>query len=188
MKDMATQSYTVSLSPYIARRIEQLAAETQSSAEAIIPQLVEEGLRLRRHPGIEFRDTAFGRRPYVIGSRLGVWDVVLIWRSQQEDHEATLRYLDHFAGWQLDAALDYYREFQAEVEEYIREANMTPEEVLTRFPFLRDCAERIRQQGDASPTLKRLATDPAFMVPPRGSQGFPQSNPVMVKVWRRPNS
>lgn len=138
MKNTATQCYDVPLDADLARSIEQLAAETHRSADALIAQIVDEGLRLRRHPGIEFRDTAFGRQPYVVGSRLGVWDVVLIWRAQHEDREATLRYLDHFAKWQLDAALGYYQEFPAEVEAYIREASLTPEEVLARFPFLRD--------------------------------------------------
>lgn len=137
MRSTTTQYYNVSLGPDLAQSIEQLAAEMHCPADTLIAQIVDEGLRLRRHPGIEFRDTAFGRRPYVVGSRLGVWDVVLIWRAQHEDHEATLRYLDHFAEWQLDAALGYYQEFPAEVEAYIQEANLTPEEILARFPFLR---------------------------------------------------
>jgi uncharacterized protein (DUF433 family) len=138
MKNVATQHYKVPLDADLARGVEQLAAETQRSPDAVIAQIVDEGLRVRRHPGIEFRDTAFGRRPYVAGSRLGVWDVVLIWKAHQGNRTATLQYLDPFAEWQLDGALGYYQEFPDEVEEYIRESSMTPEEILSRFPFLQD--------------------------------------------------
>lgn len=138
MKNMSTYCYTVSFNADLAESIEQLAAATHRPTDAIIVQIVDEGLRLRRHPGVEFRDTAFGRRPYVVGSRLGVWDVVLIWKAHQEDRGATLRYLDHFTEWQLEAALGYYKEFPTEVEGYIRESRLTPKEMLARFPFLRD--------------------------------------------------
>jgi uncharacterized protein (DUF433 family) len=138
MKNVATQHYSIPLNTDLARSVEQLAAETHRSPDDVIAQIVDEGLRVRRHPGIEFRDTAFGRRPYVVGSRLGVWDVVLIWKAHQENCAATLQYLDPFVEWQLEAALGYYREFPDEVEETIRESRMTPEEILSRFPFLRD--------------------------------------------------
>jgi hypothetical protein len=133
MKNIVTQHYKVPLNTDLARSVEQLAAETQCPPDAVIAQIVDEGLRVRRHPGIEFRDTAFGRRPYVVGSRLGVWDVVLIWKANQENRTATLQYLDPFAERQLDAALGYSQEFPGELEEYIRESRMTREKILSCF-------------------------------------------------------
>jgi hypothetical protein len=51
------------------RRTARAMNRTPGEAAAV---LVEEGIRLREYPGIEFRDTALGRQAYLRGTRLAV--------------------------------------------------------------------------------------------------------------------
>jgi hypothetical protein len=57
-------------------RLRNVARSTGSSPNEVAAVLVEEGLRLREFPGIEFRDTPVGRQAYLSGTRLGVWQVI----------------------------------------------------------------------------------------------------------------
>jgi uncharacterized protein (DUF433 family) len=67
------------------RLAEQRFAELQRAARAVgrtpselAGRLVEEGLRQRAFPGIDFRDTPIGRQAFLAGTRLGVWHIALI--------------------------------------------------------------------------------------------------------------
>jgi len=41
--------------------------------------------------------------------------------------------------------------------------------------------QRLRKKDEVSPTLKRLASDPAFKIPSEGSGGFPVVEPIRGK-------
>jgi hypothetical protein len=56
--------------------------------------LVEEGLRLREFPGLEFRSSALGRQAYLSGTRLAVWQVALVARDLGWEPAALARHLD----------------------------------------------------------------------------------------------
>jgi uncharacterized protein (DUF433 family) len=67
------------------RLAEQRFAELQRAARAagrtpseLAGRLVEEGLRQRTFPGIDFRDTPIGRQAFLAGTRLSVWHIALI--------------------------------------------------------------------------------------------------------------
>jgi uncharacterized protein (DUF433 family) len=63
--------------------------------------LVEEGLRLRDFPGIEFRDTPIGRQAFIAGTRLGVWQVV----AAAESDDSAQAIADAFGLTQPEVAL-----------------------------------------------------------------------------------
>ncbi|MDQ2744905.1 MAG: hypothetical protein M3Z66_21780, partial [Chloroflexota bacterium] len=91
------------------------------STSAVLQLLIEEKLREEEHAAIVFRDTAIGRQPYVEGTRLAVWQIMLVAREYAGDAARTAGYLeipvtlvqaaqayaDHFPD-EIKAALDEY--------------------------------------------------------------------------------
>ncbi|MGH9041778.1 MAG: hypothetical protein ACRDZ3_16290 [Acidimicrobiia bacterium] len=80
-------------------------------------QLIDEGLRSRRHPLIAFRDGPGGRRAALVGGP-DLWEVVggVIGGDVPADHRVA-RAVEVFA-WrveQVEAALAYYAEFTDEI-------------------------------------------------------------------------
>lgn len=82
-------------------------------------ELVEEGLRMRRHHAIAFVDRASGRYPSLARRpRLKVSHIVLTVRGSADRAEAA-DYLD-LTPAEVDRVLDYYAEFKDEIDEEIR--------------------------------------------------------------------
>lgn len=102
-----------------ARTLELLdvaAAAGPESRNALADRLLGEALRLDRHPLIRFRSTGDGRRqPILVGTRLYVHQVVSTLRGVAGDVHEAADYLG-LAPQQVQAALEYYAEFQAEVD------------------------------------------------------------------------
>jgi hypothetical protein len=59
------------------QRLPRAARAMNRSPGEAAAAMVEEGLRLREFPGLEFRDTAVGRQAYLRGTRLAVWQGAL---------------------------------------------------------------------------------------------------------------
>jgi len=58
--------------------LQRVARATGRTPGELAGRLVEEGLRQREFPGLEFRDTPIGRQAFLAGTRVGVWHVALI--------------------------------------------------------------------------------------------------------------
>jgi uncharacterized protein (DUF433 family) len=58
------------------RVVQEEAIRTHRSKSAVVEMLAEEAVRTRRFAGIGFRGEDAGRRPWVIGSGLDVWEIV----------------------------------------------------------------------------------------------------------------
>jgi hypothetical protein len=106
--------------------LEQLKTEAGSrnvSTSAFAEELIDEGLRTRRHPMIVFRDGPSGRRAGLIGGP-DVWEVVsgLVGGDVQPEERIT-RSAEHLglSRQQLDAMLNYYADFTTEIDEEIAE-------------------------------------------------------------------
>jgi len=106
--------------------LEQLKTEAGSrnvSTSAFAEELIEEGLRTRRHPMIVFRDGPSGRRAGLLGGP-DVWEVVggLVGGDVQPEERIT-RAAEHLglSRQQLDAVLNYYADFTTEIDEEIAE-------------------------------------------------------------------
>ena len=106
--------------------LEQLKTEARSrnvSTSAFAEELIEEGLRTRRHPMIVFRDGPSGRRAGLIGGP-DVWEVVggLVGGDVRPE-ERIARAAEHLrlSRQQLDAVLNYYSDFTTEIDEEVAE-------------------------------------------------------------------
>ena len=99
----------------IVERLKERSLEIGSAQGALAQRYIEEGLRMDEHPGIYFRDGGSGRRPALLGTRLDVAQVIETLRQNDGAVDEAADYLD-LGSAQVEAALRYYAEFQAEVD------------------------------------------------------------------------
>jgi hypothetical protein len=108
----------------VAARLRHEARARRQSASALIEELVDEGLRSRRHPLVGFRDGPTGRRAVLAGGP-DVWEVVGGIIGGDVPVEERLDRAHEVFGWPrvlLEAAVAYYAEFPDEIDADI-EAN-----------------------------------------------------------------
>jgi len=116
------------------RVVAEEARRTHRSKSAVVEVLAEEAVRTRRFTGIGFRDDDAGRRPWVIGSGLDVWEIV----QMVEDFDSIERLLaeTQLAERQVRLALAYRESYPDEVAEAIEQNRRVPEEWHELYPFV----------------------------------------------------
>jgi uncharacterized protein (DUF433 family) len=110
------------------------ARRTHRSKSAVVELLAEEAVRTRRFAGIGFRGEDAGRRPWVIGSGLDVWEIV----QMVEDFGSIGRLLaeTQLTERQARLALAYRESYPDEVAETIAQNRRAPEEWHELYPFV----------------------------------------------------
>ena len=106
------------LSPDVLSRLEGEAAAAGMTVSALVCELLDEGLRVRRFPGVVFRDGPAGRRAGLVGGP-DVWEVIRDVAATPGRGEAKIRRVAADAGLtaaQVRLAVDYYAAFPAEVD------------------------------------------------------------------------
>ena len=117
-----------------AARLDRFATGLRKSRGEATAQLIEEGLRHAEFPAIEFRDSVVGRQAYVVGSRLAVWEVLMIAEGYGMDVNSTAQHLllDHN---RVSQALRYASTFESEVRRAFDENRaITPEKLRASLP------------------------------------------------------
>lgn len=115
--------------PHVAARLKAEAVASARSASALAEELIDEGLRMRRHPLVVFRAGPAGRRAGLVGGP-DVWEVVAgMVGGDVAPSKRVERAIDVFGlrPEQVEAALAYYAEFTDEIDSQI-EANRTAAE------------------------------------------------------------
>ncbi|MYA20621.1 MAG: hypothetical protein F4Z25_10285 [Chloroflexi bacterium] len=99
--------------------------DVQGAAMAIT--LAEEKRRMKRHPGIVFRDGAAGRRPATADGPQ-VWVLARLFRERPLDGEAAIEAAASDTAEQMElptgvvlAAVRYYLEYRDEIDEWLRD-------------------------------------------------------------------
>lgn len=126
----ARDDYTVVMANPVSIRfrraevLDQLKAEAGArhvSSSALAEELIEEGLRSRRHPLVIFRDGPTGRRAALVGGP-DVWEVIggVVGGDVPTDVRIE-RAIEMFglSAQQVNAALDYFASFTAEIDDEI---------------------------------------------------------------------
>ncbi|MHB1194676.1 MAG: DUF433 domain-containing protein [Longimicrobiales bacterium] len=99
-------------------------------------ELVDESLRMRRCPGIVFREGPAGRRAVVEGTGVDVWAVIGEWQTAGRGWAALVESFPQLTELQLRAALNYYALYPSEVDDRLAaEAECTPERLASEMPF-----------------------------------------------------
>jgi len=116
-----TAIMTLRLSADVRRGVERLASQLGYKPAHLGARLVEEGLRRRRFPQIELRDTASGRVAYLKGTRLAVHWII---QQVREGLSAAIAARDfEISTAQVNAALAYGEAFSKEIQMDIEEAD-----------------------------------------------------------------
>jgi hypothetical protein len=111
---------------HVAARLKAEAEASARSASALAEELIDEGLRMRRHPLVVFRPGPAGRRAQLVGGP-DVWEVVAgVVGGDVDPSKRIQRAVEVFGlrSEQVEAALTYYADFTAEIDSQI-EANRT---------------------------------------------------------------
>ena len=102
----------------VVDRLKAEASARHMSSSALAEELIDEGLRTRRHPLIAFRDGMAGRRAGLVGGP-DVWEVIAglvggdVRADQRVERAAEQLGLPRAA---VSAALDYYAQFTEEID------------------------------------------------------------------------
>jgi uncharacterized protein (DUF433 family) len=116
------------------RVVAEEARRTHRSKSAVVELLAEEAVRTRRFAGIGFRGEDAGRRPWVIGCGLDVWEII----QMLEDFGSIERLLKEtqLTERQVRLALAYRQNYADEVTEAIAQNRRTAEEWHELYPFV----------------------------------------------------
>lgn len=128
------QPFSVRLDERTERMVEAEARRTKRSKSAVVEALTEEAARARRFPGIAFRGDDAGRRPWVIGTGLDVWEIVQM-LEDAGSVEALVR-ASHVSPAQVRITIAYRDAYPDEIAEAIEENRRPIADVDALYPFI----------------------------------------------------
>lgn len=117
--------------------IQDIARQWGKEFSAVAKELLEEGIKMYRCPGIVFSEGASGRRARIAGAGIEVWEIIATHKSMEEDFKRLCNAFDWLSELQLRSALGYYRAYPEEIDQLMaKNERWTPEVIYQRFPFL----------------------------------------------------
>ena len=92
-----------------ARMIEDLGllARAGESPTDVAIGILEEGIRTRKHPLIDFRWSPTGRKPFVRGTGFSVWEIFFIWNDFGKNVAEVCKNYPYITATQVQAAIEY---------------------------------------------------------------------------------
>jgi hypothetical protein len=128
----------------VAERLKAEAQASERSASALAEELIDEGLRMRRHPLVVFRAGPSGRRAGLVGGP-DVWEVVSgVIGGDVAPSKRVKRAVDVFdlRPEQVEAALAYYADFTEEIDAQIGANRAAAEQAEELWRRQRDLLNR----------------------------------------------
>lgn len=119
--------------------VREISRRSDRSIGQVLSTLVQEGVRMRRCPGITFTDGPTGRRATVAGSGVDVWEVIRVSKTCRSRRQL-LQAFPRLSPRQIDAALTYYACFPDEIDRRIEENEVSFETLERRSPFIKKVA------------------------------------------------
>jgi uncharacterized protein (DUF433 family) len=118
---MPSPTTTLRLRPALRTQIARLARRHRRSFSEVTQDLLEEALRLRECPGVYFADEPAGRVAKVMGTGLGIWEVIRDYLELDRDEAALRKLLPHLSAAQVRACTLYYAKYPDEIDDAIQE-------------------------------------------------------------------
>jgi uncharacterized protein (DUF433 family) len=118
-------------------RLERAARELGRSTTESAALLLEESLREREFPHVEFRDSAVGRQAYIKETRVTVWQAVWIAQDYGGDVAKVAEHLG-LPPTQVQDALDYAAAHPAEITEAIAAYHRAADHLRELLPNLQE--------------------------------------------------
>lgn len=128
----------------VAARLKAEAEASGRSASALAEELIDEGLRVRRHPLVVFRSGAAGRRAGLVGGP-DVWEVIAGVLGGDVPPEKRVQRAVEVFGLRpelVEAALAYYAEFTEEIDAQIAANRAAADEAEELWRRQRDLLAR----------------------------------------------
>ena len=116
-----TQPTSFRLPAELLARLEEEARSSGSSVTTLVSTLLDEGLKIRRFPGIIYRAGPAGRRPGLVGGP-DVWELVRAMQHASGQGEERLRKVAEELDIPISRvrlAVDFYVVFPDEIDERI---------------------------------------------------------------------
>jgi uncharacterized protein (DUF433 family) len=98
--------------------------------------LLEESLREAEFSFVEYRDSPIGRQPYMKGSGLAIWEVIMIAKRHDMDAEKIAEHYPYPVP-NIKAALNFYDAYHDEIEQAIEDNHIGFEAMKRLLPTLR---------------------------------------------------
>ncbi len=95
--------------------------------------LLEEALREAEFAHIEYRDTILGRQPFVKGTGMAVWEMIMVARSYQFGADRIAQEYRYPVSV-IQAAFHFYEAYRDEIDQAIEDNNMGYEAIKRLFP------------------------------------------------------
>lgn len=130
------------LSSDLRTYLEALADRCRRSLSDVAQLLLDEAVRLRECPGIYFADEPTGRTAKVMGTGLGVWEIMRDYLAVNEREDRLREIFPQLSLMQIVAARNYFLRFREEIQKRIAaDTALTAEVVADRYPGLVRIAE-----------------------------------------------
>lgn len=121
----------------VVKAMEELAEIAGQDFSTLAVELLGEGTRMRRCPGVIFADGPSGRRARIAGTGLDVWEVIATYQSLDRDPARLRQAYPWLSEAQLRAALGYYSAYPEEIDRRIAlNERWTPERLRAQHPSL----------------------------------------------------
>lgn len=134
---MATVQKSLRIPEDLLRAIDDLAEAADQDFSAVANELLAEGIKMRRCPGIVFADGPTGRRARVAGTGLEVWELIATYRSVDRKPDRLKQAYPWLSDAQLRAALGYAAAYPKEIDRAIaRNERWTKERLVRQHPTL----------------------------------------------------
>jgi hypothetical protein len=121
MSQTAQKPFSIRMSERMHARLESGARHRGEPKARTAERLIDEGLRMEDHPGIIFRDGPAGRRA-ALAAGPDVWEVIETLRGTGLSGEQAIAATAEWGALtltQVRAAVGYYAEFRAELDDWI---------------------------------------------------------------------
>lgn len=134
-RDESEAPVSVRLEPSLLSALRAQARRAGKPVSRVIREMLDESLRMRRYPGINFVEGPAGRRAHLAGTGLDVWEVIELVREYGS--AAALR--EHFPrlpSIAIQVAEAYAREYSDEIGAFLEVNARAPEELRRKVPWL----------------------------------------------------
>jgi uncharacterized protein (DUF433 family) len=105
----------------ITRELQAIARAEGRTVSQVLARLADQGIRMRRFPGIVFIEGPRGRRAHLAGTGFDVWEIVALYRAYGEDAPRLLSDHPALERRELELAIAYAQAYRDEIDQLIAE-------------------------------------------------------------------
>jgi uncharacterized protein (DUF433 family) len=121
------------LSAITSQLLDRRVGESGESRNAMVDRLLNESLRLEKHPFVRFITGAAGRRePHILGTRWKVRQIIVTLKGEKGQLDSVIKGFD-LTELQVRAAVSYYADFSDEIDADIERDSADADEQRVRW-------------------------------------------------------